>query len=359
MNETVGVRVSWILAILIVVLFVFKEYLRLKRKNLLLADTLSWIIIILPAIYMTIIGNEFVWNKEYLTKLDPSGDPNAALTYSPFHISWLILMVLGCVYVSYRALTIDRVDDKRYFGGIFSRSDYTIFKAGVLLLTIEIYKQIVTLHAFTNYNWEGFPYQFCSVPIYVLLLLPFIKEGKVKDALYYFLGIFALSAGLGVMFVIGNVYSDSVAMCVHTMIWHGTMVIIGIYAVVYKNMGLKIKEYLSGITVLLILVLFAQVLNNLFHFIDPDKVGPGRVDLFYISPYLRTDNMMILSTWRLWLQDNLPGAFLPALLYTIIYLLVFALGGILVYSLESLVKYFITRKEERNLREQTEQNENN
>jgi hypothetical protein len=347
MKESTGVIITIVAVILILGLLVVKEIFRFQKKYDVLADIFSWIIIFIPAIYMTILGNDFTWNDAYLTRLDPSGDAAAALTYSPFHFFSIFMMIAGAFYLAYRANTIDRFDDKRYFGGLFPRSDYTIFKVGVLLLTIEIYKQIIFLTALTGYQWYGFPYQFCSSPIYILLVLPFVKEGKVKDALYHFLGIFGLIAGLSVMLVGGGVFTKIVAIDVHTMIWHSMMVIVGVYAVVYKKMGLKFKEYLGGITVLLVLILIAQVLNIIFHYADPGSTGPAKADLFFINPYHIAADMPVLTDWRRALYDNLPGYFLPGFLYTLIYFLVFSAGAGIIYAIESLIKYLVNRHQKR------------
>jgi len=67
----------------------------------------------------------------------------------------------------------------------------------IIMLAFEVYKQLV----FTvekdvwDYQWYVFPFQFCSVPMYVAFITAFLKPGKVKNAMYNFLGTFGLFVG--------------------------------------------------------------------------------------------------------------------------------------------------------------------
>ncbi|MBQ9779790.1 MAG: YwaF family protein [Clostridia bacterium] len=106
-----------------------------------------------------------------------------------------------------------------------------VFAFGLLLL--EVGKQIVCSYDPSNgwaYNWERFPFQFCSVPIYVALIATFLPKGKVRQALLCFLATYSPVAGASVLFYPArSVFSEIIFLDVHTMVWHGAMLLFGLY----------------------------------------------------------------------------------------------------------------------------------
>lgn len=107
----------------------------------------------------------------------------------------------------------------------------TVFAFGLLFL--EIGKQIVCSYdpaAGWAYNWAKFPFQFCSVPIYVALVAVFLPQGRVRNALLCFLATYSPVAGASVLFYpAGVVFSEIIFLSVHTMLWHAAMLLFGLY----------------------------------------------------------------------------------------------------------------------------------
>ncbi len=109
----------------------------------------------------------------------------------------------------------------------------TLAVFGVSLLFLEVGKQVVCsfdLMTGWGYNWSKFPFQFCSTPIYVALAAMWMKEGKVRRALLGFLATYSPVAGASVLFYpASSVFSEIVFLDVHTMVWHGMMLLFGLY----------------------------------------------------------------------------------------------------------------------------------
>lgn len=107
----------------------------------------------------------------------------------------------------------------------------TVFAIGLLLL--EMGKQILCSYDPANgwaYNWERFPFQFCSVPIYVALIAAFLPKGKAGQALLCFLATYSPVAGASVLvYPARAVFSEILFLDVHTMLWHGAMLLFGLY----------------------------------------------------------------------------------------------------------------------------------
>lgn len=111
------------------------------------------------------------------------------------------------------------------------RISLVIFGVGLLLL--EIGKQIVySFDPVTGwaYHWDRFPFQFCSVPIYVALVAMLLSKGKLRSALVAFLATYSPVAGASVLcYPSSTVFSEIIFLNIHTMLWHGAMLLYGLY----------------------------------------------------------------------------------------------------------------------------------
>ena len=134
-----------------------------------------------------------------------------------FHLVFLFLTLLVLVI---SLIKIKKLDTKKM--------DKVMFGCGLFLLLTEIYKQLLcSLVVYPNgYPWHLFPFQLCSVPMYLFLIVPFLKEGKVKTAIYSFLGYFMTMSG--VMFYLIPSLSHVLSVSIHSMIWHMILIVIGI-----------------------------------------------------------------------------------------------------------------------------------
>lgn len=69
------------------------------------------------------------------------------------------------------------------------KRNYLIFGIGVVLILSEIFKQLflyVIVNDY-NYNWWYFPFQLCSVPMYLCLIIPWIKQKTIRTSIFTFL----------------------------------------------------------------------------------------------------------------------------------------------------------------------------
>ena len=81
--------------------------------------------------------------------------------------------------------------------------DRILFFCGLFLLLTELYKQCFLYFIIDHghYDWWFFPFQLCSLPMYLCLLLPAFKPGPKKTAVYTFLQDFNLLGGLAALIV--------------------------------------------------------------------------------------------------------------------------------------------------------------
>ena len=142
----------------------------------------------------------------------------------------------------------------------------TLAVFGVSLLLLEVGKQVVcSFDPITGwaYDWSKFPFQFCSIPIYVALIALWLREGKVRRALLAFLATYSPVAGASVLFYpASTVFSEIVFLNLHTMVWHGMMLLFGLYLWLSGTVTPQIKTAGRAAVVYAPMNFIALVLNE-------------------------------------------------------------------------------------------------
>ena len=217
----------------------------------------------------------FLRNTSY--KLDEIPAP-----FGWFHLVFLFLTIL---VLSILLIKIKKLDMKKM--------DKVMFGCGLFLLVTEIYKQLLcSLVVYPDgYPWHLFPFQLCSVPMYLFLMVPFIKKEKIKKAIYSFLGYFMTMSG--VMFYLIPSLSHVLSICIHSMLWHMVLIVIGILLIIKGDYGKTYKEIIPGFIVFLILVGIATTMNVVFYHTIV-KYTSKTFSMFYISPYF-TSSLAVFS----------------------------------------------------------------
>ena len=73
---------------------------------------------------------------------------------------------------------------------------------GIVLILSELWKQwTLTFHLNNGYyDWWYFPFQLCSIPMYICTALPFVHGLKIRRCLLAFLMDFGLLGGIFAFF---------------------------------------------------------------------------------------------------------------------------------------------------------------
>ena len=234
-----------------------------------------------------------------------------------FHLSWLSLCILLSAMLG--------VWGNRHGRKI---TDVTVLCAGGSLLLLEAYKQLYSFFILSGwqYDFSIFPFQFCSLPLYLYCIAPFLPDGKIKETLYQFLGLFGTMGGCLVMAY--PRFYDRVSLSVHTMLWHTVMISIGVLILFSRGYGRSWKrEVLPASIVFLISVTVATVLNVI---LTPLAIySPNPLNLFYMSPYKSTYFLLIRDV-----QTQL--GWLPSLLcYILLFIFV---GATLIFGAVRIIR---------------------
>ena len=202
--------------------------------------------------------------------------------FSWFHILSLVLMVIFTVAICKIWGTKHDPKTDRVVVGVFA----------VLLVLCELFKQQFWYSFYEYYRWEIFPFQFCSVPIYVSIAATLIPWEKARELCYRFLAFFGIIGGLAVMFVPSAVlYTYFVPMSLHAMLWHTVLVVMGAYLIASRGYGKNLKEMFSPWLMFLCFIVLAIIGNILvykLHLGTPNCQEGDNLSMFYISPYYPT-----------------------------------------------------------------------
>ena len=110
------------------------------------------------------------------------------------------------------------------------RSDRLFFLCGVIMFISEIWKQITLTFVLGGgrYNWWYFPFQLCSIPMYLLLLYPWLRQKVARRILLTFLMSYTLLGGIAVFADPSGLHYPLVSLTVHSYLWHILLILIGI-----------------------------------------------------------------------------------------------------------------------------------
>ena len=198
-------------------------------------------------------------------------------SYGRFHLLWwgivIISTLLLCIAHRKRPISIHAL----------------LLGVSITVVLLELYKQLNYAVSYTDglsfdYEWYIFPWQFCSMPMYVGLLAGIVKKGRIHDALCAFLATYAVFAGLCVMLYPGDVFTSTLGVCIQTMFCHGSMITVGIFLFFSGHVKLQHKTIFRAIPVFVVTLLIAVALNEVAFRIGLLESDPG-FNMFYVSPY--------------------------------------------------------------------------
>ena len=146
--------------------------------------------------------------------------------------------------------------------------------AGVFLLVTEVGKQLMLTFAINGgkYYWWYFPWQLCSIPMYVCLIAA--AAGRIDVCLSY-LATFGLMGGVAAFFDTGGFVLDHPLLTVHSYVWHFVIIGVGLYAAAKR----KSFRFLPPLLLYLGSAAIAEIIN-----VAAFDAGCRPINMFYISP---------------------------------------------------------------------------
>lgn len=190
--------------------------------------------------------------------------------YGAFHLIFTFVGLAVCILLAYAL----RKTGKR-------GNRIVLTSVGVFLLLTELYKQLFYYYHIGegSYQWWIFPFQLCSVPMYLCLIAPWLKEGKVQAAMYHFMTTFNLLGGIMAFAEPSGIIHGYWTLTLHAFVWHMILIFVGLYLIASGRGAKTMKDYLSSVVLFLVLAVIAFAINLLFW-----DVSGGTIKMFYVGP---------------------------------------------------------------------------
>lgn len=191
--------------------------------------------------------------------------------YGLFHIA---VMVIGFSLCFFAAWKLKGLGNRRH--------NALMLGIGLFLAVCEVYKQLmyeVVLEPGDGYRWGIFPFQLCSIPMYLCLIVPFVKKERFQRALYSFLMTYNLLGGFIAFFEPSGLFHGHWTLTIHALIWHMILVFLGVY-IGFSGRGCRNgKDYRRATVVFLILCLVAFAINCSFW-----QISEHQIKMFFLGP---------------------------------------------------------------------------
>ena len=160
-----------------------------------------------------------------------------------------------------------------------------VFVCWLVLVLFEAYKQLMLAFdgiagkAVWNYAWNNFPFQFCSISLYLLPFVVFFKDCKVRDAIVSFLIFFCFASGLFVFAYPIKILGSNLGVNIQIMANCGIQVMLSAMLAVHERKKLGFKYFLSSLIVFAGVIIIAVSLNFAFPLINKTET----FNMFYLS----------------------------------------------------------------------------
>lgn len=190
--------------------------------------------------------------------------------YGSFH---LLFVLFGCFAAIAAAWLLRGFRSERASSRVYGIT-------GIILLLGEIYKQLFhfVIIGKGSYDWWIVPFQLCSIPMYLCLLLPWVHSAKWRRICATFMLDFGLLGALGTFIDPSGLMHPYLILTIHGFVWHIFLVFLGFYVLMSGQADLSLRGFGRTLPLFAACCLLAEAGNCLFH-------NRGVIDLFYISPY--------------------------------------------------------------------------
>ena len=148
--------------------------------------------------------------------------------YGAFHI---LFTLIGFAVCGFSAWKLRNVSDKT--------AGRILFACGLVLALSEVFKQFFCYYVIADgtYHWGEFPFQLCSIPMYLCLIVPWLKPGKLRRALHSFMVLYNLLGGAIAFTEPSGLLHGHLFLTAHSCVWHMLLVFVGLFLCVSKRGG--------------------------------------------------------------------------------------------------------------------------
>lgn len=197
--------------------------------------------------------------------------------YGPFHLLFLFFGLGGSLVLAYALRHRSAVCCRRILLGI-----------GLFLIICEAYK--LTFYYYVigrgGFQWWVFPFQLCSIPMYLCPAANITRSENARSAIYTFLCTYNLLGGFLALLEPSGLSHNYWTLTLHGYIWHILLIFIGLFIIISGNGPKSARDFGRATVLFLILCGIAFGINlSFFH------ASHGEINMFFVGP---ADNTLIV-----------------------------------------------------------------
>lgn len=226
--------------------------------------------------------------------------------YGPFHLTWFILGIAVCILLGWKLRKLGDKGNRILLVGV-----------GIFLIVCEVYKQLFYYYYIgeRSYQWWIFPFQLCSVPMYLCVIAPLLKPGKVQQGMYHFMMTFNLLGGFMGLVEPSGLSHEYWTLTLHAFIWHTMLIFIGVYLGLSDRTQCTKKDFKLAVYTFVSLAAVAFCINLIFR-----DISGGSINMFFVGP--SNSSLLVFST-----ISKMFGWYIS----TILYILAVCLGAFVIF----------------------------
>ncbi len=215
-------------------------------------------------------------------------------SYGTFHLTFAIVGFVICVAAAWLLRNISQ-----------KKARILLVCVGVVLALFEAYKQLFYYYCIgdVGYKWWIFPFQMCSVPMYLCIIAPLLKPGKISRGMYSFMMIYNLLGGFITFFEPSGINLGYWGLTLHAYTWHMVLVFIGLFLCFSGLGGRTMKDYWSASITFVALCVIAFCINLLL-----GDISGNSINMFFVGP--RNSSLIVFKD----IAENF-GWYISTLLY--------------------------------------------
>ena len=190
--------------------------------------------------------------------------------YGAFHLLFTLIGFALCGFSAWKLRNVN----SRTAGRI-------LFFCGLFLTVSEVFKQFFYYFVMMDnrYSWGDFPFQLCSIPMYMCLIVPWLKPGRLQRGMYSFMVLYNLLGGAISFTEPSGLLHEYWFLTLHACIWHMLLVFVGLFICFSKRGGNLKSDYLDATRTFIALCGIAFSLNCFVQF------GLGEeMNMFFVGP---------------------------------------------------------------------------
>ena len=178
-----------------------------------------------------------------------------------------------------------------------------LFISGAALLGMEIYKQLFLYYIVNGQAFDGwfFPFQLCSVPMYLCLILPFAdRDGALRGAILTFIPGYAFTGAAAALIWPEDFLRPYLSLTLHGFLWHGILLFISLTVCFSRMADVSFPGQVKAASLFVLLSGVAIAINMIAEPRMAAAYAAGKIShryaaMFYLNPFHYSDQPLVNS----------------------------------------------------------------